>query len=254
MIALREYQGRLAAALVAGDREAALCLFGGDEARRSLGLQVYANNWMHRLVSALAETFPSVRAITGDGVFTAMAVAYVRNRPPPRDELLIWYGSSFPDFIEAAGIAGPPYLGDLARLELAWLEAYHSAEAQPLPLAAIAALTAEQLVRARLRLHPSARLLRSDYPVERIRARCLRPDSEETAATQPGAPSCLAILRPGAEVGIMRISPPTFAALGRLRDGAPFGEATNGLVPGEHLEELQALIEAGLFTTIDAHP
>lgn len=251
MTALREYQGRLAEALLGGDREAALPLFAGDQRRRSLGLRVYANNWTHTLVSALAETFPSVRAVTGEGAFTAMAVAYVRNRQPGRDDLLTWYGSAFPDFIEAAGNADPAYLADLARLELAWLEAYHAPEAQPLPPAALAALTAERLVGARLGFHPSVRLLRSDQPVERIWARRRRPNGCEQAL-EPDGPACLAVLRPAAVVSIMRISPPTFAALGRLRDGAAFGDATSGLVPGPHLDELRALIEAGLFTTIDA--
>ena len=149
---------------------------------------------------------------------------------------------------------GAPYLGDLARLEFAWLEAYHAAEAQPLPLAAIAALTAEQLVAARLRLHPSVRLLRSDYAVERIWARSApriaRRRRRRNRMAPPASPFCVRA-RTSASCGSRRVS---FRALGRLRDGEPFGEATNGLVPGEHLEELQALIAAGLFTTIDAHP
>lgn len=250
MTALREYQARLADALLAGKRDAAMALFCGEAERRSLGLRVYANNWMHTLISALGDTFPAVRALIGEDAFMAIAAAYVRNNPQARDDLLIWYGSSFPDVLDAAGVADPPYLGDLARLEHAWLEAYHAPEAHPLPLAALAALTQEQLVRARLPFHPSVRLLHSHHAIDRIWERYHRPAAHETAP-QPQGPAWLAVLRPDAEVIIMRISAPTFAALVRLRAGEPFGQATAGLVPADHLHELQALIAASLFTKLE---
>ena len=59
-----------------------------------------------------------------------MARAYIAAEKP-RYALIIHYGESFPDFIEAFEPARElAYLPDVARLESAWVESYHAAEAR----------------------------------------------------------------------------------------------------------------------------
>ena len=67
-----------------------------------------------------------------------MARAFVE-REKPRSPVLIAYGETFPDFIAARfpGL-GPPYLVDLARLENAWVDAYHAEDAPTVGLADLA--------------------------------------------------------------------------------------------------------------------
>lgn len=251
MTALLEYQTRLAGSMQGGDREFALPLFQGSGTRRHLGLKVYANNLMHALVSALRDTFPVMNATLGDDTFTALAVAYARANPPVRDVLLIWYGGDFPRFINATGVADAPWLADLARLEWAWLEAYHASEAAPLPPAAFARLTPEQLVAARIRLHPSVRLLRCARDIEPIWRRN-RGGFDATAGGDHGDRSFrLAVMRPFAEVVVRRLSAPVFDCLVRLGEGAAFGEAAGGLAEAGHVAELRAVIAAGPFIDIE---
>jgi hypothetical protein len=52
---------------------------------------------------------------------------------PPRSPVIFEYGGSFADFLERfEPLAGYPYLPDVARLERAWLDAFHAADADPL--------------------------------------------------------------------------------------------------------------------------
>jgi hypothetical protein len=165
MTALLEYQAALAAAMRGENRAHALALFAGTPNHRERGFKVYANNATHALIAALGDTFPAVRRILGEREFTALALGYVREHPPARGGLLIWYGEPFPRFLDSLKRPGAPDLADLARLEFAWLEAYHAAEAEPLTVSHFATLTPDQLV--------AALFLRCRYNLER---RPQRPD------------------------------------------------------------------------------
>src|ERR1700745_53959 len=101
---------------------------------------VYRNNVTVSLIDALAAIYPAVQRITGGEVFRAMARFHVR-ATPPTSPLLFEYGRDFPAFIEQYEHARlMPWLADTARVERAWLDAYHAADAVPLPPDALAAI------------------------------------------------------------------------------------------------------------------
>ena len=90
---------------------------------------VYRNNVTVSLIDALAATYPAVQRITGVEFFRAMARFHVRAMPPT-SPLLFEYGREFPAFIEGYEPAQDmPWLADTARIERAWLDAYHAADA-----------------------------------------------------------------------------------------------------------------------------
>jgi Putative DNA-binding domain len=106
---------------------------------------VYRNNVTVSLVNALAAAFPATLRITGADFFRAMARFYVR-ATPPNSPLLFEYGRDFPDFIERYEYAqSVPWRSDVARIERAWLDAYHAADVQPLMPHDLAAIPSEQL-------------------------------------------------------------------------------------------------------------
>ena len=71
-----------------------------------------------------------------------MARFHVR-ATPPTSPLLFEYGRDFPDFIERYEYAqSMPWLADVARIERAWLDAYHAADAEPLAPQALASIPA----------------------------------------------------------------------------------------------------------------
>jgi hypothetical protein len=199
---------------------------------------VYRNNVAVGLIRSLEDRFPVTRRLVGDAFFRALAGAFVAAHKP-QTAVLIHYGAGFPAFIRGfAPAAELPYLPDVAALENAWAEAYHAAEADPLPPAALAELAPERLETLRLRWHPTARLLQFATPAASLWA--AHQTDGEPAAPETWAPEAALITRPHAEVEQRRLPPDGYAFAAALRDGAPLGEAAAPLLaaggdPGVHL-------------------
>ena len=118
---------------------------------------VYRNNVTVSLINALAAIFPATQRITGVEFFRAMARFHIR-ATPPTSPLLFEYGRDFPGFIERYEYAqSMPWLADTARLERAWLDAYHAADAETLTSEALAAIPSDGLADAIFVPHPATR-------------------------------------------------------------------------------------------------
>jgi hypothetical protein len=199
---------------------------GSDPAKR---FGVYRNNVVVGLVDALADSYPVVQALVGEDFFRAMAAEFVR-QSPPRSPVLAWYGDGFAEFVETfPPVAGLPYLAGVARLEWLRVEAWHAADAVPLPMDRIADLLAdaESLPQTRFTLHPALRVLRSQHPVVSLWA-AHQTDDPAAALTEIDMADAEAalLLRPDLDVEIMRIEPGAAAFIGRLLTGETFGTAT----------------------------
>lgn len=126
---------------------------------------IYRNNVAVGLVNTMSSVYPAVRRIVGEEFFKAMALAYVRAEPPT-SPVLLEYGQGFADFIaDFEPAASLPYLADVARVEWAWREAYHAAEAVRLGPSDLSEITETDLPSLRFSLHPSVHVVRSAYPV-----------------------------------------------------------------------------------------
>ncbi len=218
---------------------------GSDPAKR---FAIYRNNVVVSLVDALADSFPVVQALVGEAFFRAMAAEFAR-RSPPRSPVLAWYGAGFADFVaEFPPTAGLPYLADVARLEWLRVEAWHAADADPLPLAEMAAQLADEaaLPTQRLTLHPALRLLRSAHPVVSLWA----AHQSENVAAALGAidfadAEAALLVREGLEVAILRIAPGAAEFIDRLLRGAALGEAAQAAAPFDLPATLGLLLRSG---------
>jgi hypothetical protein len=131
-------------------------------------LQVYRNNVVESLTGALRAVYPVVEKLVGDGFFRYAAYEYLCAHRP-RSGNLHDFGDAFENFLAGfAPAAELPYLPDVARLEWAWHQAFHAADAPAFDLARLGAVPAERHAALHFVLHPSARLLESDFPVVRI--------------------------------------------------------------------------------------
>lgn len=131
-------------------------------------LQVYRNNVVESLTGALRAVYPVVEKLVGDGFFRYAVHEYLRAHRPHSGNLHD-FGDSFASFITGfAPAAELSYLPDVARLEWAWHQAFHAADAPAFDLARLGAVPAVQHEALRFVLHPSAHLLASDFPVVRI--------------------------------------------------------------------------------------
>lgn len=129
---------------------------------------VYRNNVVGSLVSALESAFPVLHRILGDDNFKTMAVVHARNHPP-RQPLLMFYGEDMPAFLAGfEPVARHGFLPDLARLELALRVSYHAADAESVTAESLATLSPEQLMDAQFVLAPAVVLIRSRWPIHGI--------------------------------------------------------------------------------------
>lgn len=198
---------------------------GSDPAKR---FAVYRNNVMISLVDALADSYPVVQELVGEEFFRAMVGEFVR-QAPPRSPVLAWYGAGFESFIaDFPPVAGLPYLADVAALELLRVEAWHAADASPMPMKVLGACLAdtEHLPGSSVVLHPALRVMHSAHPVVTLWAAHQADDPTAALAAVDLAMNEAALLvRPHLEVEIIRIEPAAAEFIRQLQAGASFGAA-----------------------------
>lgn len=211
---------------------------------------VYRNNVAVGLIGALEARFPVTRRLVGDAFFRAVAGAFVFAHKP-RTPALICYGGEFPDFVASFAPARDiPYLADVARVENAWVEAYHAAEARPATLDDLAAVAPERLPDLVFGFHPAARLVASDHPAASIWA--AHQGCEPPRAPDSWRPEPTLITRPEADVFVRVLPPGGFAFASTLRAGVTLGEAAAALGESslDPIAHLIGLIEAGAIAAI----
>jgi hypothetical protein len=213
---------------------------------------VYRNNVTVSLIDSLAATYPAVQRITGVEFFRAMARFHVR-ATPPTSPLLFEYGRKFPTFIEGYEHARDmPWLADTARIERAWLDAYHAADVPPLSADALATVPSDRLADLVFTAHPAARIVRSAYPAVAIFA--MNRVEGPVIPLQSNAAEDALITRPGMEVAVRLLPPGGAGFLTTMFDGGTLGAATAAAFAETPSFDLPAniagMIEAGVFTAI----
>jgi hypothetical protein len=184
---------------------------------------VYRNNVMVGLIEGLRDAYPVVCRLVGDEFFRAMARIFARAHPP-RSPVMLEYGEGFAEFIsDFPPAAALPYLADVARLERAWVEAYHAAEAET-------AADFSSTPPASLRLHPATRLVRSRFPILDI-WQANQPDTEPRRLELTDAGDNVLVTRPRAEVQACRVPDEAAELIETIAAGAC-------VAAGEHLNRL----------------
>src|SRR5208283_3270648 len=240
------YAAAFSAALLEPDRETPALVSGPAGKAAAKRYNVYRNNVTVSLIDALAAVYPAVQRITGVEFFRAMARFHIRETPPT-SPLLFEYGRDFPTFIERYEYAqGMPWLADAARIERAWLDAYHAADAGPLTASDLASFPPERLADLVFEPHPATRVLRSGFAAVTIFAANRAPGPVE-AIDASQAEDAL-ITRPEFDVVVRRLAPAEAEFLSALIDGRPLGEAA-----GAALEAYPDFdIGAGVATLIES--
>ena len=224
MLSLRAAQANFITTINDGPDALDQTLFAGPIDRVMLGLKAHANTISYARLVALEETFPLTRQALGDEQFNQLSRGYVET-PKARACDANAIGFDFPRFLtarlnppsssgEGSGVGAislvqpdkphpnpsPKEEGlnasavELASIEWAWLDSYHSAEATPLSLSDLADLDEASLLALPVALHPSARLILTSHP--------LATPLGEISGLQPYA---ILTLRPEAEVRLLPV-------------------------------------------------
>ncbi|MBS9430616.1 DNA-binding domain-containing protein [Photorhabdus akhurstii] len=190
---------------------------GSDPAVR---FAVYRNNVITSLIDALAENCPVLVDQLGEDFFRAMAAEFIRQQPPS-SPVLAGYGTQLPDWIATfQPLADWPWLSDLTRLEMLFIESLHAADPTEQTTEAAPVDDPTQL---RMVLHPSVRLFSSDYAVFSLWASYQQ--SENEMALDPFQPEHMLLCRVDDDVRIMLLSRAEMQFIAMLQSGQCLTEA-----------------------------
>lgn len=221
---MRDLLGEFSSAILDPARPVPQGVVGPDGLPSARRFAVYRNNVVVGLIDTLAAAYPAVERLVGGPFFKAMAAAYaVQN--PPRSPIMLDYGERFADFVAAfAPASSVPYLADVARIERAWVEAYHEREAAPATRQQMATIPPERFGDVILELHPTIRLVSSPFPAVTIWQVNTIGGTPELVDTAVGGENAL-IVRSAAEVEVRRLAPDSLVFVGALQQGATPSEA-----------------------------
>jgi hypothetical protein len=247
---LLERQREFAKALLDPAATVPAGIIGPDGLATNKRFAVYRNNVVVGLIEALQANFPATFRLVGEDFFRVMARTYAAEEPPT-SPILLGYGAGFPDFIDRFEPAESlPYLSDVARIERAWTEAYHAREARSLDASAFANLPHDQAPNIRFELHPSLRVVRSQFPALTIWRMNVADGVPGTVDLDAGGEDVL-ILRPAADVEVRSLPPGGAEFLLGLAARLSLGDASKRALLASSCFELAtnlaALIDAGAF-------
>lgn len=238
------------AGLLNPDRETPSVVSGPHGKAGIKRYNVYRNNVTVSLIDALVAVFPAVQRITGVEFFRAMARSHIRESPP-RSPLLFEYGRDFPSFIARYEHAQDmPWLPDTARIERAWLDAYHAADADPLPPAHLTFVPPDRLADLTFVAHPATRLVSSRYAALTIFAANRSP--EPVVEINAAEPEDALITRPGFHVEVRHLPDGGAIFLSALIEGSTLGQAAAAALEAAPTFDIGAgisgLLDAGAFS------
>jgi len=202
-------------------------------------LEIYNRQYWFRVLDALAEDFPALRAVVGSRAFEGLSIVYLTAHPS-RSFTLRNLGSKLPEWLAAhPGFAGRrQFLAlDVAAIEWAFVEAFDNAEHAPLTLDQIGTLDGG----SRLALQPHLRLLALNYGADELvlalhkqqkrgtsEAGVKHEDGPEPPAKLPKLrrrPSWVAAHRFENAVYFRRLEREEFSTLAAIREGLALGDA-----------------------------
>jgi hypothetical protein len=230
---------------------------GPDRTPDERRFAVYRNNVAMSLIEALEDGYPVICRLLGEEYFRAVAHLYAMQHPPD-SPVMLEYGGQFPEFLACfEPLASFAYLPDVARIERAWLESYHSAEATALDPAKLAAVPEHLTGAIRFRFHPSLRMVHSPYPAVTIWRMNVDGGDPVSVDLSSGAEEAL-IVRPSAEVHVRAMPLAAASLLQALAAGRSLAQAA-AAVMCTHAQfdlaaHLAALFEGGLIIDYSIEP
>ena len=241
-------------------------LFDKDESSEEAvdRFAIYRNNVILSLSVAIADTFPVVKRLIGDECFETAAIAFVRKHPPSTPSLL-FYGEGFIQFIkDYPACIELGYLSDIAQLEWNYIRAFHADDMSLLDNETLQQIAPESLGDTAFEIHPSVRLMQSDWPIDTIWEENLKQDVE-TIDLEKYSKCKLLIYRQDLQVQVINLASECFHFLLALTEGKTIIDAWSYTLEQQQLEQgpelneselsgmLGYLLSLSLFTSAKLH-
>lgn len=231
-------------AYVVGGRPGMEQVVVSDEtASASERLEVYFNAYRLRLLEALGNDCPALKAFVGDEEFEKLGRAYI-DMHPSNTPSIRWFGRHLPEFLRsAAPYAGHPVLAEVAAFEWQRGEVFDAPDAGTVTAGQIAAVPPDAWPLLRFTLHPAMRRLKLDWNAPAI-CKAILADAAPPQPQQAAAEWLL--WRRDPDVHWRSLDRSEAEALDAAAAGATFAEVCEGLLKWVAPDQV-ALHAAGLL-------
>lgn len=157
MSTLAELQRDLQRHVLSGDASVVSAVNGTPAVPATTRLAVYSGAYRSRLAEALAANMPRLEQLLGARKFAELARQYVE-RYPSQLPSIRWFGDRLAQSL-AQSHASQPWLGELARWEWALAASFDAADARPVGVEALAAISPGEWAQLSFEFHPSVQYL-----------------------------------------------------------------------------------------------
>ena len=194
---------------------------------------IYANMYFYRLRDCVQQDFAAVTGLVGEVNFHNLMTDYLLSHPPSHFSLR-YAGQHLPVFLRTHALRQQwPYIADLAELEYAIVDSFDATDAAALTADDLRQVPPEDWAGLRLKVSPSVRLLRLEWPVGDIWSDAKEGKASEAMAAQA---THMRIWRRDLEVFHKTIDAREAAALAALGSDQTFGQVCGILGEGDDEE------------------
>jgi hypothetical protein len=188
-------------------------------------LAVYRSGYFARLTEQLGETYATVWRVLGDESFFAVCERYIAAHASTSYNLSD-YGRDFAAFLDALPEPPAPFLGELARFELAFHDLFHAAAHDGVDAQSLAAALAAHadLSDVRLSFGSALRLVACRWSVFDLFRHRNEADAPDIDVDRP---QWLMLFKQHGEVRTHELDHASFALLSALVDGMTVGAAVD---------------------------
>jgi hypothetical protein len=226
---LRELQQALSEHIVAGDGPPLDAWVrvpaGADLAAR---IAVYTDGYPARVTEAVAESFPALANILGDGSLAKLCERYrasLGSVPTNLNDV----GADLPHFLRTDPLTERlAFLPDLAELEWAVTRCFHAAAEDPFDPIDCKDWSLDDWPRAQITFQPGLALLRSRWPLRALHATRNQDRSEIDVDLEQGG-ECVLVFRRDFEVAVEVVPPNEADAIEAFAEGATLEAVSAGL-------------------------
>lgn len=213
--------------------------------------EIYHRAYFARLSSILGKTFPAVKWVVGDILFTKICHKYIESQPSISYNLLS-YGKFFPEFLSVISAArGIPFLADLAKFEWSYKEIYHAPAPDPLTVERVSELSRSEDFR--IQFIDAMEIWSSPYSIYEIWCRKEEPPYRFEDIDWNRAES-LVIFKKNHHIEILQIDIVEADILRELKEGSSISSALadfSGVLTPDRIARLfQMMMKAGLVDDI----
>ncbi len=218
-------------------------------------MKIYRNNVIRSLTAAVTVVYPLTEKLVGVDFLAQAVREYVVANLPDQGNLN-FYGATLPDFIRTYEPARHlPYLYDMTRLEWAWEMATLAQDDEKLDPVRLQEIPEDKIPYLRFMLRASVRLIKSQYPLDRIVDFCRAETQDGTLDIgNNGSETHLMVIRPVLQTHMRKIGKGEWVLLSELRDRRTLLDAAEKAAEADEAFDLapvlQKHLELGTFTEI----